>query len=418
MAPSGPHHVPHHNGRVLLVDVDRGARMAARDALVAGGYDVVEVDDGARALALLRQGFVLLPPSSSAPAGAGPAQGPHGGNTTLRPAVAGASDIDVIILDWALPGLSGGELLARLRGDGDERPVIVTAEHASAEDTATMLSLGADDVILKPVNQRMLLARVTAQLRRRRAPSLTPGEVLDGRYRLQQSLGEGRVGVVWRARHVELDVTVDVAVVGSRGSEALRHEARRTAGISHPGFLRMRDIVRLDTTRHLAVADALPSTTVKRLVDQGAITPDRAFAITTSVLDVLVALHQAGVAHKNISANSVFVDDSDGQDRVVVVDGATLRLISTSRKRVGISAYMPPEATAAGAGKDADVYAVGRLLCHLLTGKPETLPEHPVARALDVALARTPGERCSARALLRAVAIAGKSRRKATRTRP
>ncbi len=402
------------SGRILLVDGDVVARGHAKDVLVAGGYDVVEFDDGARALAFLRKGAALLPPpraSSSALARRdGVAQ------TTLRPAVAAVGEIDAIVVDWALPGLSGADVLARLRGDGDERPVLVSAIQASADDTATMLSLGADDVLEKPVHARMLLARVTAQLRRRRPPALSSGEVIDGRYRLESTLGEGRVGVVWRAQHTELDVAVDVAVVQSRGSEALRAEAKRTATFCHPGFVRIRDVVRFDSSRHLAVADALPTTTVKKLIDAGRIDTEQAFHVATSVLDVVVALHGAGLAHKNISANSVFVDvDAKGKAHVRVVDGATLRLVSISRKRVGMSAYVPPESTIAGPGFEADVYAVGRLLCHMLTGNPDELPNHAVAPAVGIAVARHAAERCSARALLRAIAIAGRSRRKKDR---
>ena len=107
----------------------------------------------------------------------------------------------------------------------------------------------------------------------------------------------------------------------------------------------------------------------------------------------------------------------DGGERVVVADGATLRLLSTAKKRIGASAYVPPETTSVGPGFDTDVYAVARLMCHLLTGRPETLPDHAVRPALEVALAPAAADRCSARALLRAVAIAGRSRRRAGRPR-
>jgi DNA-binding response OmpR family regulator len=399
------------NGRLLLVDADVVARTRTREVLEGAGFDVVAFDDGARALAFLRRDGVPALPSAGQQALAHR----HEQHTTLRPAAIGAADVDGLIVDWFLPGLSGGEVLARLRGDGDERPVLVTAFAAGGDDVATMLSLGADDVLIKPLNARMLIARVTAQLRRRRAPALSPGELLDGRYRLQSALGESRVGVAWRARHEELDLTVDVGVVGSRGSEALRVEARRTAGVCHPGFLRVRDVARLDTSRHLVVADPLPTTTVKQLIDRGEVPVERAFAIATSVLDVVVALHRAGLAHKNLSANSVFVEPQAGEDRVIVVDGATLRLLSTAKKRVGMSSYVPPETTSAGPGFESDVFAVARLICHLLTGSPDRLPEHAVTPALQVALAPSPSARCSARALLRAVAIAGRSRRGAPR---
>ena len=61
--------------------------------------------------------------------------------TTVRPAIVACGDVDLIIIDWSLPGLSGAEVFARLRGDVDDRPVIVISAVASADDVAAMLSL-------------------------------------------------------------------------------------------------------------------------------------------------------------------------------------------------------------------------------------------------------------------------------------
>ena len=79
---------------------------------------------------------------------------------------------------------------------------------------------------------------------------------------------------------------------------------------------------------------------------------------------------------------------------------------------MGVSAYVPPEASGSGPGLDTDVYALGRLACQLLTGSAEQLPKHAVTPALAIAVATHGNDRCSARALLRAVAIAGRSRRR------
>jgi hypothetical protein len=96
---------------------------------------------------------------------------------------------------------------------------------------------------------------------------------------------------------------------------------------------------------------------------------------------------------------------------VIVVDGGTMRLLSTSRRKVSATAYTAPELKDDGSAA-GDVYAVGRLLCQLLTGSPEQMPKHAVMQAIAIAVATRPEERCSARALLRAVAIVGRSRRR------
>ncbi len=415
--------------RVLLVVSDPWVRQAVREAVVGHGFEVVEVDDGARALAFLRKGALFAPPTptltpsllvSSKDLARKDKKIRDLPSTTLRPAVVASGDVDLIIIDWSLPGLSGAEVLARLRGDGDDRPVIVLTSNATVDDAATMLALGADDVVSVPVNPRMLVARAAAQLRRRRSASLSSGEVLDKRYRLLDSLGEGRAGVVWRAQHLELDVDVDIAIVGTRGSEVLRHDAARAGLVVHPGLLRLRDIARLDNARHIVVADTLPGTSLRTLLldHGGALPAERAFSILLQILDVIVAMHDAGIAHRNITPNSVFVDVRVGvgsapdTDHVTVVDGGTLRLLSTSRRRVGNASYVPAEATGVGPGFDVDVYAAGRLACQLLTGSVEQLPKHALTPALAIAVAASGADRCSARALLRAVALVGRSRRR------
>jgi DNA-binding response OmpR family regulator len=404
--------------RLLLVVSDPFVRQAAREAVVGNGFEVIEIDDGARALTFLRKGAVFAPalpsPSSLLVSSIDMKRRDHGlPHTTLRPAVSAAGDVDIVLLDWSLPGLSGAELITRLRGDGDDRPVVVLANGVGV-DPAMMLALGADDVVTVPLHPRLLVARLNAQLRRRRPPDLVAGEVLDRRYRLLQSRGDGRLGAVWRAQHVELGSEVDLGVVDTRGSAQQRALAVAASGVVHPGLHRLRDIAPFDSTRHVVVADPLPATSVRSVLADGGLAPDRAFAIAVAVLDVVVALHDAGVPHGALNTNSIFVEPArvaNEQERVIVVDGGTMRLLSTSRRKVSSTAYTAPELKDDGSTA-GDVYAVGRLLCHLLTGSPEQMPKHAVMQAIAIAVATRPEERCSARALLRAVAIVGRSRRR------
>ena len=74
---------------------------------------------------------------------------------------------DLILLDLMLPGLTGEELIARLR-KGKTMPIIVLSAKAGLEDRINVLGLGADDFIPKPFNNAEVLARVDAQLRRYR----------------------------------------------------------------------------------------------------------------------------------------------------------------------------------------------------------------------------------------------------------
>ena len=81
---------------------------------------------------------------------------------------------DLIVLDWMLPGMSGVELVRRLRSDERARaiPVIMLTARAEEQDKLTGLETGADDYLTKPFSPRELNARVKAVLRRR-APQAT-----------------------------------------------------------------------------------------------------------------------------------------------------------------------------------------------------------------------------------------------------
>jgi DNA-binding response OmpR family regulator len=74
--------------------------------------------------------------------------------------------LDLIILDWMLPGLSGLEVCHRLRTTGDKTPVILVTAKDDIRDRVLGLDAGADDYVVKPFSIEELLARVRAQLRR------------------------------------------------------------------------------------------------------------------------------------------------------------------------------------------------------------------------------------------------------------
>ncbi|UCE31813.1 MAG: two-component system response regulator OmpR [Burkholderiales bacterium] len=98
---------------------------------------------------------------------------------------------DLIVLDLMLPGEDGLSILRRLRGGGDDTPVVVLTARGEDVDRIIGLEMGADDYLPKPFNPRELLARINAVLRRRQAsePPGAPdsGEVAFGEFLLDLS---------------------------------------------------------------------------------------------------------------------------------------------------------------------------------------------------------------------------------------
>lgn len=75
-------------------------------------------------------------------------------------------NVDLIILDWMLPGASGLEICRRLRSTGDKVPIILLTAKDEVSDRVAGLDAGADDYVVKPFSVEELLARVRAHLRR------------------------------------------------------------------------------------------------------------------------------------------------------------------------------------------------------------------------------------------------------------
>lgn len=118
-------------GKVLVVDDEEYIRDLVSSALRIAGFQSMTAADGPRALAAV---------SSDSP--------------------------DLVILDVGLPGIDGFEVCRRLRGDGDETPIIFLTARDAAEDRVSGFTKGGDDYLTKPFSLEELVARVRAVLRR------------------------------------------------------------------------------------------------------------------------------------------------------------------------------------------------------------------------------------------------------------
>jgi DNA-binding response OmpR family regulator len=117
--------------RVLLIEDDRAVREGVRLALRRQGHDVAAAGTGEDGLEQLR---------------------------SFRP--------DVVVLDLMLPGLSGLDVCRRIRGADDQVPIIMATARGDDVDIVVGLEAGADDYVVKPVQARVLEARIRAVLRR------------------------------------------------------------------------------------------------------------------------------------------------------------------------------------------------------------------------------------------------------------
>jgi DNA-binding response OmpR family regulator len=104
---------------------------------------------------------------------------------------------NLVVLDLMLPGLSGLELLRRMRADADPTPVVVLSARGDEEDRIVGLEVGADDYLVKPFSPRELVLRIQGLLRR--------DEQLHGANLLPRKVVHGRLTVDTGARVATLD---------------------------------------------------------------------------------------------------------------------------------------------------------------------------------------------------------------------
>ncbi|MCK2220865.1 serine/threonine protein kinase [Actinomadura sp. ATCC 31491] len=205
---------------------------------------------------------------------------------------------------------------------------------------------------------------------------------VSNRYRLLEPLGEGGMGVVWRAYDELLDRTVAIKEVRYAGvGDAKRaelnrrtiREARAAGRLDHPSVVVVHDVVEEDG-RPWIVMQLVRSRSLAQVVrEQGPLPPGQVAAIGGRVLDALRAAHATGVLHRDVKPENVLLAD-DG--RVVLTDFGIASLeaeagLTATGGLVGTPAYMPPERlNGEPARPESDLWSLGATLYAAVEGEP------------------------------------------------
>ena len=274
------------------------------------------------------------------------------------------------------------------------------------------------------------------------------GTTLGGRYHIRRLCGEGAMGRVYEAQHIDIGRRVAIKVLHARFHhsadlvERFRREARAASKIGHPNIVDVTDSGTTPDGAFYFVMEFLDGVNLEDLILRtGPLPVERALLVTAQIARALEAAHAADVIHRDLKpANVMLVNRNDEADFVKVLDfgiskdldlavGAALTRPDIA---IGTPAYMAPE-QAAGKTADAltDVYAVGGLLYEMLTAiqpcsgddaievlqrkasedpRPigEFRPELPrdVQRLVMRALSRTPSDRQASMAALKEQVVA------------
>ena len=269
---------------------------------------------------------------------------------------------------------------------------------------------------LEQANERLVAANCELMAAQRQADrvfaayaKVLPGSVLDGKYRLDEELGAGGFGVVFRGRHLSLDVPIAVKVfrpiAGNDSSLELQRflrEGATAARLQHPNAVRVLDSgVSSGGVAFLAMELLRGRSLARELVAVGALSLRRAAAVAGTVADVLAAAHRQGIVHRDIKPDNVFLHNDAGQEVVKVVDFGIAKFfagpqsvgdhLTRTGEYLGTPRFVAPERVRGGADDGrSDVFSLGALLYELVCGASPWTKDQERALAAGLALDTRP----------------------------
>ncbi len=213
------------------------------------------------------------------------------------------------------------------------------------------------------------------------------GVMLASRYVLDERIGDGGMGTVYRARHARIGRVFAIKVLHRRLSEKAKlvrrfhREAEIAARLRHPNVAAVIDQGDTDDGLHFLVMELAPGRSLADLLGGAPMPADRAIPLIRQMCDGLQHAHDAGLVHRDFKPENVIVEaQGDGREIARIVDfgvailrddvGAEHDRLTTAGIAIGTPHYMAPEQVRGDAlDHRADLFALGLVCYEMLTGR-------------------------------------------------
>ena len=211
-------------------------------------------------------------------------------------------------------------------------------------------------------------------------------------YRIVEKIGEGGMGVVYRAQDTKLERTVALKFLAAHllndveAKQRFLREAKAAAALDHPNICTVHEIDEADGKVFLAMA-FLAGETLEERIAKGPLPLEDALDIARQVAEGLNAAHAAGVVHRDIKPANILVSP---EGRATIMDFGLARLTEASKltqqdQTVGTAAYMSPEQLQGGeVDHRTDVWALGCVLYEMVAGVRSFKGQYDQALAYEI----------------------------------
>ena len=301
-------------------------------------------------------------------------------------------EYDLLILDWDLPDGTGLHVCRGYRDRGGLGVVLMITGHSSPEYKVAGLTAGADDYLTKPVNIQEFGARITALLRRTainkraEAPPVFDetliGRTFNGSYRILSVLGQGTMGIVYKASHNTIQRTTAIKILSGRFEglgERLRFEREAQAMnlLDHPNLIKIHDFGITEHNVPFIIMEFVEGKPLSELLStQGTLPPKQALPIFIDICKGLEHAHANAIVHRDLKPANIMISEDCAHAKIVdlgiakfVSDEASCLVLTSAGEIFGTPFYMSPEqATNKTLDQRSDIFSLGCVFYEALTG--------------------------------------------------